>query len=678
MKKLLIVLLISGVCFSLNAENRAISFEDMFKAGRLSSLAVSPDGQWIAFAVKIPMLEKNTFETDIYCTDIQGRKLKKLTDSQGNHYAPRFISKDEISFVSTRSGSPQLYRLSVSGSGPAEKMMKKDIPEGIGSYIWDRGKTRVAFQKDVYPCKDTIQDSIDKDRKKQKSGLEVKVLTSLMYRVWNEWRDGKRSHVFLYDFDQGSSSDLTPGHFDTPPLDLGGHQDFVFSPDGQWFAYVKNTDKMVAISTNNDVFLKNLSTGKEQNLTVLNQGNDMNPVFSPSGKYLAYLSMARAGFEADKKDIILYHLARKTRTNLTENFKFDVNEIVFSPNEKYFYFNVTESVYHPIYRLSLKTGKIRKLLHRVYASDLHISPDNRSLIFLNQRVSLPKEVFRYDIRSQKLIQVTRFNRDVFADVAMNEIELFKFRGARDKEVEGILLKPPFFDPQKKYPMVFLIHGGPQGAWGDDFHFRWNLSLFASSGYVVVAINFHGSRGYGQPFTDAVSRDWGGAPFIDLVKGQEYAVENFDFIDGNKIVAAGASYGGYMISWIAGHHEKFKYSFQCLVSHDGIFDSRSMYYSTEELWFEEWEHGGTPWNSDLFEKFNPARFVEKFKIPVLIIHGEKDFRVPVSQGLMFFTALQRRGVKSKMLYFPDEDHFVRKPKNARFWWKSVLGWFEEHL
>ena len=318
------------------------------------------------------------------------------------------------------------------------------------------------------------------------------------------------------------------------------------------------------------------------------------------------------------------------------------------------------------------------MIHSVYSSNLRITPDGKQLLFFNQTVSLPREVFRLDIRKKRLSQITHFNQSVFEDVVMNPMEVFTFQGARDEAVEGILLKPPFFDAAKKYPMVFLIHGGPQGGWGDDFHFRWNLSLFASPGYVVVAINFHGSRGYGQNFTDAVSKDWGGAPFEDLIKGQAHVIAHFPFIDANNIVAAGASYGGYMVNWIAGHHDQFKYPFRCMVSHDGIFDARSMYYSTEELWFEEWEHGGTPWESPLYEKFNPARFVDKFNVPMLVVHGEMDYRVPVSQGLMLFTALQRRGVKSKLLYFPDEDHFVRKPKNARFWWRSVLGWFAEHI
>jgi dipeptidyl aminopeptidase/acylaminoacyl peptidase len=678
MKKILIAFTMVFIVFCLHAEKRALGFEDMFQAGRLSSLSVSPDGKLIAFEVRTPVLENNTFVTDIYCVDIKGGSLRMLTDSKGKNFAPAFISNEIISFISTRSGTPQLYRLSVTNPEKVEMVMKQEIPEGIGSYIWAPGNRVLAFQKDIDPEFRTISDYENARKEKEASGLEVRVLRSLMYRVWNEWRNGIRSHVFLHDPASGQTDDLTPGPTDTPPVDLGGKQDFVFSPDGSRFAYVKNTDKMVAISTNNDIFLKVLASGNEQNLTVDNHGNDMNPVFSPSGKYLATLSMKRAGFEADKSNIIVYNLKRGTRRNYTENFKYHVNEFVFSPNGKYIYFNVTESVYHPIYRLDLRTGGIQKLFHQVYSDDLNITPDGRFLIFFNQQVSFPREVFRLDVREKKTYQVTWFNKNVFEDVAMNPIELFRFKGAKDEPVEGILLKPPFFDESRKYPMVFLIHGGPQGAWTDDFHFRWNLSMFAAPGYVVVAINFHGSRGYGQPFTDAVSNDWGGAPFEDQVLGQAYAVEHFPFIDPDKIVAAGASYGGYMINWIAGNHDRFKYPFRALVCHDGIFDSRSMYYSTEELWFEEWEHGGTPWTSDLFEKFNPALLVEKFEIPMLVVHGANDFRVPVTQGLMLFTALQRRGIESKMLYFPDEDHFVQKPKNARFWWNSVMEWFKEHI
>ncbi len=675
MKKITVLFLLIFSVFFVYSEERALKFEDMFKAGRLGSLSISEDGLNVVYSVKFPNLEKNNFKTDIYLTNLKTKETKKLTSSKGNNFSPVFRNTKLISFISTRDGDSQLYEMDID-SGKTEKL--SSIPGGIDSFLFIPGSKRFVFQKEIFPCKKSIEESITKEKEIKDSGVDVKVLTSLMYRVWNYWKDGKRSHIFKADTEGKSGIDLTPGNYDTPPLDLGGKMDYSFSPDGKIFAFVKNTDKMVAISTNNDIFIKTSGSENEKNITVENKGSDANPVFSPRGDSIAYISMDREGFEADKHNIILYNLKTEKKTNLTLNFKFSVNEFVFSPKGSYIYFTSSESIYIPIYRLRVKDKKIEKIAGELFASDLNITSDGRHLVFLNQSVSAPKEVFKIKLKGRKLSRVTNINGDVFKEIKMNPVERFSFKGAKDDMVEGIIIKPPFFDPEKKYPMVFLIHGGPQGAWGDDFHFRWNMSLFASPGYVVAAINFHGSRGYGQDFTDAVSKDWGGAPFKDLIIGQKYLVENFDFIDKDNIVAAGASYGGFMINWIAGNYNKFEYPFQCLVSHDGIFDSRSMYYSTEELWFEEWEHGGTPWTSDLYEKFNPSRFVQNFKIPLLIIHGEKDFRVPVSQGLMLFTAYQRRGIKSKMLYFPNEDHFVKKPKNARFWWKSVLGWFKEHL
>ncbi len=674
MRKILVLILIVLVPSITMTKERALKFEDMFKAGRLGSLSLSPDGSKVLFQVKLPNLEKNSFKTDVYVSEVKTGKIRKLTDSKGNNISPKFISDKIISFVSTRGGDAQLYSLNIV-SGKEKKL--SDVTGGIGDYLWLPGKSQFVFQKDVYPCADSIEKSIEKENLIEKKGVDVKVLNSLMYRVWNYWKDGKRSHIFLANKDGKSGKDLTPGNFDTPPLDLGGKKDFSFSPDGKLFVFVKNKDKMVAISTNNDVFVKKINSDKEKNISKENSGCDAYPIFSPDGNSIAYISMKRRGFEADKHNIIIYNLKTESRENFTSEFKYSVKEFIFSPDGHYIYFTASESVFVPIFRVCLKDKRVEKISPDICASDINISKDGKCLVFLNQSVTYPKEIFKISINRRKFSRVTNFNKSVFEGIRMNSIERFTFEGSGKDIVEGVIIKPPFFDPNKKYPMVFLIHGGPQGAWVDDFHFRWNMSLFASPGYVVAAINFHGSRGYGQKFTDAVSKDWGGAPFIDLVKGQKYLVENYPFIDKNKIVAAGASYGGFMINWIAGNYDHFEYPFKCLVSHDGIFDSRSMYYSTEELWFEEWEHGGTPWNSKLYEKYNPVRFVEKFKIPMLIIHGEKDFRVPVSQGMMLFTAHQRRGVKSKMLYFPNEDHFVQKPKNARFWWKTVHDWFKEH-
>ncbi len=676
MKKSALFFLCLSLAAALCGQKRALTFEDLFTVGRLSSPAVSPDGRWLAFAVRTPDIEANTFHSELYAVDLQGRTLTKLTDGKGNSSAPAFLPSGMLTFVSSRDGDPQVCALDP--ARPADIRALTAVPGGVGGFVWAADGKRLAFARDIDPRAGTFAEALALEKAAAAEKATGKLLTGLMFRVWDSWRDGKRSHVFLHAPGGEEYEDLTPGDFDTPPLDLGGAQDFAFSADGAWFAYVRNTDPVVATSTNNDVFLRSLRDGGEKNVSADNRGADANPVFSPRGRYLAYLSMRRPGFEADKKDIILYDLRSGARRNLTAAFANTIASFEFAADERAIYFVASEGVYEPVFKLTLASGKVEKIVPAVNASALRLVPGGRELVFLAQNVALPHELFKVDLRSRRLTQLTRFNHERLKDVEMNRAETFRFAGAKGEPVEGFLVKPPFFDPAAKYPLVFLVHGGPQSAWTDDFHYRWNHSLFAAPGYVVAAINFHGSPGYGQPFTDSISGDWGGAPFVDLVKGQQYLVENFPFIDAGRIVAAGASYGGFMINWMAGHMDEFKYPFRCLVSHDGIFDSRSMYYSTEELWFEEWEHGGVPWQSALYEKWNPANFVEKFKVPMLVVHSERDYRVPVCQGLMLFTALQRRGVESRMLYFPDENHFVQKPQNARLWWRTVFSWFAEHV
>ena len=675
MKKFTMVFICLALAASLCGQKRALRFEDMFSAGRLSSPALSPDGQWVVFAVKTPDIAANAFHTDLYAADLKGRTLKRLTEGKGDNSNPRFTNSGLLTFVSTRDGDAQVFSLDLRNPGAVKALTA--VAGGVGDFIWASDGLKIAFARDIDPRAKTFSEAIALEKEAAGSKATGKLLTGLLFRVWDSWRDGKRSHVFLHRPGSDEFTDLTPGEFDTPPLDLGGSQDYLFSGDGAWFAYVKNTDPVVAISTNNDVFLRDLRNGQEKNVSAANRGGDANPVFSPKNNYLAYLSMRRPGFEADKKDIMLYDLKTGALQNLTAAFPNTIASFIFG-DEKTIYFTASESIYEPIFKLAIVGLKIEKLVPAVNANSLRLTRDGRTLVYMVQNVAMPQEIFSFDLRRRRQSQLTRYNQEIFKDVEMNRAETFRFKGAGDEMVEGMLVKPPFFDASKKYPLVFLVHGGPQSPWTDDFHYRWNSSLFASPGYVMAAINFHGSPGYGQAFTDSISGDWGGAPFIDLVKGQQYLVETFPFIDRDRIVAAGASYGGFMINWIAGHSDEFKYPFRCLVSHDGIFDARSMYYSTEELWFEEWEHGGVPWQSALYEKWNPANHVEDFKVPMLVVHSENDFRVPVSQGFMLFTALQRRGVESKMLYYPDETHFVQKPQNAHLWWKTVLDWFAEHI
>ncbi len=676
MKKAAALFLCLFLAAALWGQKRALSFEDMFATGRLSSPAISPDGRWVVFAVRQADIDANSFHSQLYATDLQGRTLTQLTDGKGNSSSPRFLRTGLLTFVSSRDGNPQVF--SMDPANPAVVTPLTRVPGGIGAFIWSGDEKRIAFARDIDPRARTFAEALALEKEAAGAKATGRILSGLMFRVWDSWRDNQRSHIFLHAPGSEEYVDLTPGEFDTPPLDLGGAQDFTFSGDDAWFAYVKNIDPVVAVSTNNDIFLRDLRSGKERNISADNKGSDANPVFSPQNRYLAYLSMSRPGFEADKKDIILHDLKTGARRNLTAAFANTITALEFAADERAIYFIASESIHKPIFRLHIASGRIEKIVSAVNASSLRATRDGRTLVYMAQNVAMPQELFKVDLRSRRQTQLTHFNRERLKNVEMNRVETFRFQGAAGETVEGMLLKPPFFDAGKKYPLVFLVHGGPQNAWTDDFHYRWNHSLFASPGYVVAAINFHGSPGYGQEFTDSISGDWGGAPFVDLVKGQQYLVESFPFIDPERLVAAGASYGGFMINWMAGHSDEFKYPFRCLVSHDGIFDARSMYYSTEELWFEEWEYGGVPWESGLYEKWNPANFVERFKVPMLVVHSEKDFRVPVCQGLMLFTALQRRGVESKMLYYPDENHFVQKPQNARLWWQTVLGWFAEHL
>jgi dipeptidyl aminopeptidase/acylaminoacyl peptidase len=450
----------------------------------------------------------------------------------------------------------------------------------------------------------------------------------------------------------------------------------VFSPDGESICFVKNSDTIVATSTNNDLWLSSLGEEKEQKITQ-GKGNDFGPLFSPDGEYLAYLSMHRAGFEADQNNIMLHHLKTGEITNLTESIDRSVSDFVWSPDGSRIYFFVQHFARHCLYDVNIQNNRKRLLLENHYLRKISVSPDDKFLILEREAINQPVEIFRFDIKSRNLMQLTFVNQQKLTQLEMNPLEDFWFIGANGDSVHLLLLKPPQFDVSKKYPLVSLIHGGPQGAWGDDFHYRWNAEMFAAPGYVVIMINFHGSQGYGQTFCDAVSKNWGGWPYEDVMTGTKWAAEKFHFIDKERIGAAGASYGGFLINWIEGHNEANL--FKCLVSHDGVFEQVSMFGATEELWFPAWELNGYPWDAEsLYQKWNPINYVNNFTTPMLIIHGEHDYRIPYTQGLQLFTALQLRGVHSKLLFFPDEDHFVRKPPNAKQWWKNVHNWFANYL
>ncbi len=532
----------------------------------------------------------------------------------------------------------------------------------------------------VYPDCTTQECNEEKDKAEAESKVKAKIFTELMYRTFNDWRGDKRSHLFMYDLQSKEYFDLMLGSkSDCPPVDLGSSQDYIFSPDGKEIAFVMNPDKVLATSTNNEVYIINVTDIKKETVTPIKKisrspGNDNQPIYSPDGRYIAFRSMARAGFEADKYSLMLYSRSNGELRNLTDKLDISVGQIVWSPDGKYIYYDAANQVYNSIYRFDVATGDNLLFLKEGTNNDMNITADGQLIYFKRQRNNIPYEIYSLKTNGGGIEQITSVNKELLSQIQFGEFDTFWSEGAEGAKVQSIIIKPPFFDPNKKYPLMFLIHGGPQGHWNDEFHYRWNSQLFASKGYVVVAPNPRGSTGYGQKFTDEISGDWGGKVYVDLMNACDYALKNFKFINPKNTFAAGASYGGYMINWILGNTDRFN----ALVSHAGVFNLESMWGTTEELWFPEWEFKGTPWeNRAMYERWSPHRKADNFKTPTLVIHGGFDFRVPEGQAMELFSSLQRKGVPSKFLYFPDESHFVTKPQNSRLWWNTVFEWFDQY-
>jgi dipeptidyl aminopeptidase/acylaminoacyl peptidase len=511
--------------------------------------------------------------------------------------------------------------------------------------------------------------------------------------------------------------DLTPGDYDAPVFSLGGQDNYAFSPDGQEICYASNHDKNEAASTNNDLWIVPVTGGLAKNITADNPASDSTPLYSPDGRYIAYRAQQRPGYESDRFRLMLYDRKTVEKKNLTEGFDGWVGTFVWSQDSAFIFFVAELRGEAPIFRIDIDRpweplregiGKKEATLEMFNRMPLFYGPDgphgdrsrgfqddlavtsNGILLFTNMSLESPNEILFSHVHMCKgdntdvqgkpcyasvavLEELTHLNESVLGEIAMSPLEPFWFEGAHGDKVEGFLVKPPNFDASKKYPVKFLIHGGPQGAWGDDWSYRWNPELFAANGYLVIMINFHGSTGYGQKFIDAINGDWGGGPFEDLMKGLDYAEAHYGFIDKDRECALGASYGGYAINWILGHTDRFK----CLVSHDGMFNAESAWGTTEELWFNDWEFKGTPYdNRSMYEKWSPHQYAKNFKTPTLVIHGQRDYRLDVSEGLQLFTTLQMEGVPSKMLYFPDEGHWVQKPQNSRLWYQTVNDWVDQ--
>lgn len=651
------------------------SIHDMLAMDRISDSQVSPDGQWIAFVVRTTDLEANRGRTDLWLVGRDGAGLRQLTSHPDSDSNPRWgPDSRSVWFLSSRSGSSQVWRIAIDG-GEARQMTVE--PLDVGNLIVSPDGRHIGFTMEVFPDCPTAQatkDRLDAIAKRKDSG---RVYERVLVRHWDTWKDGRRSHLFVRPAEGGQAVNVMAGmDADTPSIPFGGPEEMTFSPDGRGVVFsAKDVGREEAWSTNFDLFYSPIDGSQAPKcLTQENEALDTHPVFSPDGKTLAYLAMSRPGYESDQFQIVLMDWPGGSKRVLTDKWDRSPSSIGFAAHGRTLYATAANLGQRSLFSIDVDNGQVETIVRE---GSVHgFSAADGRIVYALSNMRSPAELYSVRPNGAGVQQLTDINRAKVAAAKMGDYEQFTFAGWNGETVHAYVVKPVDFDPARKYPVAFLIHGGPQGSFGNVFHYRWNPQAYAGAGYAAVMVDFHGSTGYGQAFCDSIRGDWGGKPLADLQKGLAAAIEKYPWMDGDRVAGLGGSFGGYMVNWIAGNWPD---RFRCLVNHDGNIDERMAYFDTEELWFPEWDHVGTPWeNPEGYEKHNPVRFVQNWKTPMLVIHGAQDFRVVDTQGLGTFNALQRRGIPSKLLYFPDEGHWVLKPQNSIQWHDTVLAWLDRWL
>lgn len=670
MTKNLSLFLIFTLSFFSFAQKKAFTIADIYKVKNAGSLSVSPDGKTLLFTLTESNLTEGTSNADIYTLGTDGTNIKNISNTTNSESNPVWSDDAKsIFYTSSISGETQLYKVNLSDNSSG---IITNFSAGINDYKFSKGAKLIAFSSDVYPdCGADSDCNKLNSEAAQKGPLQANMADELLFRHWTSYSGGKVSHILLFDPTSGKYTDLTPGKFNSPTFMVSSSNGFNFSPDGKQICFFSKRVKDQASSTNSDIFTVNIDGTNTKNLTENNKAWDGTPIYSPDGNYIAYRLQKIPTFEADKFRLAIYDLKKNETKILTEDFDSWIEDFKWSADSKTIYFTSEEKGYSPLYKIDLVTSKIEKLSPNVTIGSFDVSADQKFAYYISRLVDKPTEIYKLDLSTKAVTKLSAFNDALLAEVDFRPAEQMWVDGAAGKKVHVFIVKPHNFDPNKKYPLIFNVHGGPQSQWADAFRGDWQV--YPGAGYVVAFCNPHGSTGYGQSYTDAISGDWNGKVFEDLMKVTD-ALEKLPYVDIERIGAMGWSFGGYMMNWFQGSTKRYK----CLASMMGIYNLESMFGATEELWFVEWDLKGQPWNSDLYKKMSPSNFVKNFSTPTLIITGEKDYRVPYTQSLEYFTALQKLGIDSKLIVFKNDGHWPSGVKSMPFYYNAHLDWFHKYL
>jgi len=651
------------------AAPRPFTVDELLALPRVAAPAISPDGQRVAFTVAELKADRSGYDAALWVVAAAGGEPRRLTTAPEKVSSPRFSPDGKrLAFLSTRSGKSQVHLLDLSGG---EAVQATRLPTEAAGFLWLPDGKGLLVLSDVDPA--CGADMACNEKRDQEAEGRPRLATRLLFRHWNEWRERKRSHVLRLPLDGGAPVDLTPGDRDVPPAQRGDADDLAVGPGGAELLFTAVEDPVEAISTNGDLFstpLGGQGAAAPRRLT-RNPGWDGAPRPSPDGKGLAWLSQARAGYESDKRRLLLGGADGASPRDLTAALDLSVREVAWAGPDRLL-FTAEQDGGMALFQVAAAGGAPERLWHGGQLHGLSVSRDGRRAAALLDSFTHPPEVVL--IEGGKLRPLTQFTDAAVSGLALGTARRVTARGKDGATIPGFIVTPPGHRPGQKHPAVVLVHGGPQGAWLDDWHWRWNTMLWAAQGWTVVIPNFRGSSSYGMAWQDAIRGDWGDGPLGDIMAFTDMAVAAGEVEEG-RMCAAGASYGGYMVNWINGHTDRFR----CLVTHAGDFDLASAYFDTEELWFPEWEMGGTPFErEEAYRRMSPSAFAGRWKTPTLVTHGELDYRVAVGHAFSTFTALQRRGVASRLLVFPDEGHWIARPKNAKAFHEEVFGWIRTHI